>query len=256
MKKHNLVLFALAGVLITQGCSNKSADNASSPAVAAVPNTAAPVLPPTLPVVQPSGASTAPQIGTNGTVVFTPVSKAVMEAYVASHPLNNPTDFRVTINLRHVGNLRYGGDVKISYVDNGQTYMGVFNAPEGVNSSDYALLDAGKMKAEYNYWHVLGGQTVFSGFFQDTYGGIVLTIENTVNLGDGQGSSTVSGSIWFRNFAYSFAPQSTHRNCWFIYMGPYDCRSDSIISKSSLVPTNGYTKLGTFSGLVTSQAFQ
>lgn len=253
MKKSTVLFFALIGLWVS-GCQNKTETNSDTATVPAPTPPPAPALPPpgslpSLPTQQSATASFVP---------FTPVSKEMMENYVASHPLNNPSNYQVSIKLRHVGDLRYGGEVRISYTDSGQTYTGIFTAPDGVNSSYPSLgraKDSGLYKAQYNYWFNSGGKTVFSGFFQDPYGAIVLVIDNALNQGDGQGSTTVSGSIWFRNFAYSFAPQSSERNCWFIYMGPYDCRSGNVISKAALEP-DGYRKLGTFSGLVSATAFQ
>ncbi|MGZ3692102.1 MAG: hypothetical protein ACXVAX_11405, partial [Pseudobdellovibrio sp.] len=52
-----------------------------------------------------------------------------------------------------------------------------------------------------------------------------------------------------------------YRSCWFIYTGVFDCRSNVIMSKCSLVPGvgdesgNGYTLLGTFTNVDIKQAF-
>ena len=244
MKTSNLLLFVLLAAL-AQGCSKKENNSSSDSAPAAATTFGS----------TPFIADT-----TTGTVPFTPVSKAMMENYVASHPLNNPTNYRVKIAMTNAGDHRYAGQIQLSYEDNGVTHTGVFDAPTGVNESFPSLgtnRDVGKYKSHYNYWYKLGGRTVFSGMFQDSYGAVILIIDSAINLGDAQGmSGTISGSLWFKNFSYSYAPQSPERNCWFVYNGPYDCRSTTIINKSSLEPSDGYRKLGSFSGAVTSDIFQ
>jgi hypothetical protein len=250
MKTPKLLIYVLLAGLIASGCAQKANDSSSSD-TAAVPPVASPLLP-GVPVGTTVSSSTA------GTVPFVPVSMTMMENYVASHPLNNPSGFRISINLTGVGDMRYGGEIRLSYEDNGQTYTGIFTAPPGLNAdfaSDGYSQNVGQYKSQYNYWFNLNGKTVFSGYFQDSYGAVVLVIDNAINLGDAQGAGTLSGSLWFKNFAYSFAPQSTDRNCWFIYMGPYQCGSTTVSTKSDLNPSDGYRQLGTFSGLVTSQAF-
>lgn len=249
MKTNGLILLALLGALAAAGCSKSSSGGAPA------------LLPPTTPVtpVTPTlptgGGNSLTPLGPN-TVAFTPVSKAVMEEYVGTHPLNNPSDFRLTVALKNVGSYKYAGQVRISYLDNGQTYSGVFTAPEGTNSDISGMNDNSRLKADYNYWFDFQGKVVFNGFYQDQYGAIVLVVDNYINQGDAQGTTTLSGSVYFRNFPQSFAPQSTERNCWYVYMGPYDCRSYTVINKTNTVPSDGYKLLGTFSGLVTSAAFQ
>ena len=250
MKTSNLLLLVLL-MGIAQGCSKKE-DKAEDAAAAATPAIGSPLLPNV-----PNGGVSSDS--TTGTVAFTPVSRAMMENYIASHPLNNPTGFRISMAMKNAGENHYAGEIRLSYEDNGTTHTGIFTAPEGRNESYPSLgqnLDVGKYKAQYNYWFRMGGRTVFQGQFQDSYGAVVLIIDNAINLGDAQGMGKISGSLWFKNFAYSFAPQSTVRNCWFIYDGPYDCKSTTVITKSQLEPSDGYRMLGTFSGVVASQAFQ
>jgi hypothetical protein len=246
MKTKSLILLAILGAVMVSGCGKSSSSTATPPATTP---------PPTTPPVIPGGGNTQPPLGAN-TVTFAPVSKARMEEYVGTRPLNNPSDFRLTVALKNVGGYKYAGEIKISYLDNGQTYTGIFTAPEGNNSSFDGMHDNGTLKAVYNYWFNFDGKTVFNGFFQDQYGAIVLVVDNYIDQGDGQGTTTLSGSVYFRNFPQSFAPQSTERNCWFVYAGPYDCRSYTVMNKTNTVPSDGYKLLGTFSGLVTNAAFQ
>ncbi|AHI06210.1 hypothetical protein BDW_08550 [Bdellovibrio bacteriovorus W] len=192
----------------------------------------------------------------SNTVAFKPVSIAEFNSYVALHPLNNPTNFQLTVDMENVGNGRYAGNVKISYQDTGYQYQGSFDAGHGQNESIKGLHDNGLMEAEFNRWFIINGKYYFSAYFQDQYGAIVLVFDNYVNQGDGQGSGTVSGAVYYKNFAQSYAPQSPYRKCWYIYQGPYNCRADAVINKNSPYPGNGFRKLGTFSGLSKSAAMK
>ncbi len=254
MKTFNtkLVILLAAFSLLGVGCGESNSFQSNSDAVlpgnsGAVDSGAG------VPVTPDSGGSVGS--GTNQ-ASFTPVSFTEFSNYVALHALNNPSNYKVTVNLASAGSNRFAGTVKISYSDAGNNYVATFTAGSGVNQKLYDLKDSGKMEAAYNYWYVLGGKTVFSGYFQDAYGAIVLVIDGSTNQGDGQGGGNVSGSIYYKNFAQSYATQSPYRNCWYIYDGPYDCRSSAVTGKASLYPTdNGYRKLGTFTGLSKVAAF-
>jgi hypothetical protein len=247
-----LVILLATVSMLGIGCSKKSSNSDSSTTVVTGIDGGTAVTPPA-----GTGGSTGSTVASN-TVQFNPVSLLEMNSYVGTHPLNNPTNITLQVNLSNVGNNRYGGTINISYVDNGIQYNGSFKSCFTSNcinpnySSYGTARDVGVSEANYNYWFSMGGKTVFSGFFQDSYGAIILVIDNisTTNQGDGQGGvSTASGQIWYRNFAQSFAYQSTLRTCWFIYAGPYDCRSGVAMNKSALYPTDSYRKLGSFSGL-------
>lgn len=205
----------------------------------------------------PDGSgSTGGSVVASKVVDFVPVSFSEFNSYVGLHPLNNPTNFKLTVELQDVGGGRFGGTVKISYTDAGYQYTGTFDSGLGTNVKKDGLKDNGVYEAEFNRWFSNGGKTVFSGFFQDAYGAIVLVVDNVVNQGDGQGAGYMTGSVYYKNFAQSYAPQSPYRKCWFLRDGPYDCRSSAVINKSSVYPEDGYRKLGTFSGLSRSEAFK
>lgn len=255
-----LLLLAMAGV----GCSSKSSNDGSSVAVVpTVPQDNGPVIP---------GGNGGTDNGTVGygtnSVQFTPVSFAEMNSYVALHPLNAPSNFKVTVDTQRDSGGHYYGQVRIAYDDTGVHYEAVFDSGSGANpniGNDYAdgPFDGkfGWKQNSYNYW--LPGNAQFSGFFSDAYGAVVLVIEgnSSTNQGDGQGGeTTLKGSIWYKNFPTSYAPQSPYYKCWFITNGPYNCRSAALTgsSKSSaaLEPSDTYRKLGTFIGLSRSQAFK
>lgn len=255
MKATKLMTLMLA-LAFAVGCSNKSEDNtAATPVTPIVPG---------LPDGPDTGTGGSSVSGTN-TVDFMPVSFEEFNSYVATRPLNNPTNFKLTVDLTETGG-RYHGTVKITYNDNGQTWGTTgFSSGSGTNadlSSSDGLFDyhkddfAGIPEYAYNVWFNHSGKYVFSGFFQDQIGSIVLVVDDVVNQADAQGGSFVSGSIYYRNFAQTTAPMSPHRKCWFITVGPYNCGSSAVIYKNAIYPTdNGYRKLGTFGGLLKSKAF-
>jgi hypothetical protein len=253
MKKFILVITLIAS-LFGVGCSSKKNEAAPPP----TDSTPVPVNP-----VDDTGTPTGGGTGGGITnpegdaVTFVPVDFATFNTYVGTHPINSPKDIKISVNLKNNGSLRYYGAIRISYQDNGQTFTGTFESGEGKNIDLKGLRDNNEMESKYNYWFAKDGKTVFSGYYQDQYGAIVLVIDKSINQGDGQGSGYVSGSVYFKNFAQSMAYQSPNRKCWWIYDGPYDCRSTTVSTKSGLYPTTneGYRKLGTFSGLSRVNAF-
>ncbi|MBK9321677.1 MAG: hypothetical protein IPM97_01765 [Bdellovibrionaceae bacterium] len=257
MKQSKLILNLATLVLVTSGCA-KEFKTGDSPAA----ETTAGVVNPTFPVQAPPGQG-AGSAGDNwsygATVDFKIDSLDVMNAYVATHPLNNPTNIKLNVNVYDVGGGHFGGQVKLAYDDAGRHYEGYFVAGTGVNK-DYdsynTAKDTGLYEAQYNTW--FNNNTYFSGYFQDSVGAVVLSIDELgPNLGDGQGSTTVNGSIWYKNFATAFPTQGMMRFCWFIYRGAYQCGTSTVstLAKSTPYPSDGYQRLGTFTGLSRSKAF-
>ncbi|MGZ3744178.1 MAG: hypothetical protein ACXWRA_10045 [Pseudobdellovibrionaceae bacterium] len=255
MKNSKLILILASLALLGAGCAKEmKATDPAAPAVAAPP-----VVNPTFPVNAPPGQGVS-SAGNNwaygSSATLSPDSLDIFNTYVGTHPLNNPTNVKLNVNVVDVGGGHFGGQVKIAYDDAGQHYEGYFVAGTGTNQSypSYGTnQDVGLYHAQYNYWFNNGKN--FSGYFQDAYGAIVLVIDSVMNQADAQGSAYVGGSIWFKNFAKTLAPQGTERYCWFIYSGPYDCRSVTVMDKSNPLPSDGYRRLGTFTGLSKSKAF-
>jgi len=266
-KNESLALYLgflmLMSVASLAGCGKSSTTNADVPLAVENPGVVPPIA--SCPSgfidmygkcgVIDEGTSTPTNTG-GSTVAFSISNFNDFNSYVATRPLNNPTDVKITVQLQNVGELRYGGKVAISYLDNNIRYQGWLESGLGQNST-YKInsRDDGKYEAQFNYWFPHSGKTVYSGFFQDTIGAVVLVIDGTQNQGDGQGGGLVSGSLWYKNFAQVLAPQGPMRKCWFISLGPYDCRSGTVISKTGLYPSDGYKLLGTFSGLNMNRAF-
>jgi hypothetical protein len=149
----------------------------------------------------------------------------------------------------------YAGQVQIAYDDAGVHYNGYFDSGMGKNSKLEGSNNNGYWEAQYNVWSSYQGKNVFSGFFQDEFGSVVLVIDNVNPMADAQGNQLLSGSVWFKNFVQSSVPQSPYRKCWYISTGPYNCQSSSVMTKTSPYPSNGYIQLGTFKNLIKQKAF-
>ena len=129
MKTFKQVVIILASVMMAFGCA-KSTSESTQPNVNGNGTT---VVPPV--IVEPPNGGTDPVFSSGSTAVFKPVSTAVMNEYVATHPLNNPSNFKINVNLAQVESGKYGGSVSIAYTDNGQQYNGEFKAGLGKNQS-------------------------------------------------------------------------------------------------------------------------
>lgn len=185
--------------------------------------------------------------------------------YVQTRPVNDPQNMKINVSLENVGNGRFAGTVKLAYFDTGNYYIGIFESGFGFNRVSYKDMTTGKPEAEYNRWlnDVADnmGKRIFRGFFQDRLGAIILVIDDGIDLGDGGGFTKASGSVWFRNFQVAPSTQSQEK-CWFIQIGPYDCRafvgSNGFINPKLRTypnnPSDGYTRLGTFNDLDVSKA--
>lgn len=218
-----------------------------------------------------------PMNGTN-TVALSNVSTSTLRNFFFKNPPNNPQNIRVIVELGS-GTSNVAGEIRVQFDDNGVTRQAVLTSQHPYS---------GISDASLNKWFTYNGQQVFHGIYQDSAGSVVLVIDSMLSQGDGGGSAILGGSIWFQNFGYTNAAQGPNKMCWEIQIGPYDCRTflqggvdarydRAVVSTtSSLEPTtrtlggdatntyNGsfggdrpkYQKLGTFSGLLMSEAFQ
>lgn len=202
-----------------------------------------------------------------GTAVFQYVDINTLNTYVQTRPVNAPTNMKVNVQLRDIGNGRYAGTLKLAYYDNGNYYVGIFETGTStiVSNQTYKNYYNGYNDAQFNQWFNYNGQQVFHAFFQDRLGAVILVIDGGINLGDGGGYAEVNGSVYFKNFSVTPYPQ-TQTKCWFQFApSPYACGtffangidggSTPIITTSALYPSNGYVKLGTFQGLDKAKAF-
>lgn len=263
MKTSKLVTVLTLASLLGVGCSKSSSSNSAG----------------TLPVINgvipgaviidqntptnTGGGTTSTTTSYGSTVAFQPVSMQTMNEYVATHPLNAPTNFKINLNLVQSGSGRYGGTVSIGYTDNGIQYNGEFKAGLGSNQSFKGMYDNGELEAKYNYWFKLDNKLVFTAFFEDQYGAVTITLvpQTTTTTGGNDAEPNLSGPykgyVYFKNFTTTFAQHSPYRSCWFVYDGPYDCRSNVIQTKCGLYPgaEAGYKLLGTFNNININQAF-
>jgi hypothetical protein len=238
MKTKVLTLLVLS--LMAVSCANKessNANNTSNTPVVVIPN--GPYVPP----------YQAPGYGSNfgATTDLTIASTSVMSDYT-QRPMYAPTNVKINLNLVKYGST-YGGNTTISYTDYGTPYTGSFTSGNSAPAT------------QFNVWFTSGGKKVWHGFFEDYYGGLIVVIDDgIVDLGDGNPPTLdkVSGSVWFKNFGYTYAPHPP-TYCWFVSLGPYDCRSwksgKTVNSTAAVNPTDGYVKLGTFTNLDVKAAF-
>jgi hypothetical protein len=257
MKTLILIMSTIALGLMGVGCSKSNSN--SGDVNAAATTTGGTVVNP----VVGNDLSGSTNLG-NSTVTFTPASLSAMNSY-ASIPgnlvaLNNPQNIQISFNLSQSEAGRYGGDVTISYIDNGVQHYGTFHAGLGRNQTFKGMYDNNTLEANYNYFFNLNSQLVFTGFFEDSFGAITLTLTPEVTAGGGNDAEplnvTYKGSVYFKN--YKAEKTSPYRACWFIYNnGVGDCRSNVIQTKCGLAPGSetGYALLRTFTNVNIKQAF-
>ncbi|MCX7979158.1 MAG: hypothetical protein N2578_09165 [Bdellovibrionaceae bacterium] len=256
MKQNRVLLMAVTLALLATGCANSSSSGGNiNPAGG--DNAVTPITPTTPPVVPP-GNGPIQTSGYGATTAFVPVSNQEMNTWVAKYPLNYPTDYKITVDLRDQGGHLYAGYVTISFQDAGQLRSYTLSSGFNLNQDIRYANGNGMYDYAYNMWFMSGGRRVFSGYFADNVGAIVLVIDNVVDLGDAQGGVSLSGRVYYKNFGVTSAPESPYRKCWFITLGPYQCVSQAVSSKNALYPesASGYKLLGTFSGLNRLQAFK
>lgn len=256
MKKPLTLLLVLMSV-VAMGCAEKKSskggtESAQDSDLTQIPPGSDPYVP------NGSGPGSGPGAGWEygATAPFTLVSVDRLMEYTMQ-ARNNPKNVRVNINLTSKGENRYGGTVSISYTDGGEYFEGFFTSGESEGDN------------KYNVWFQKDGKNAYHGFFEDYYGAIVVVIDGFVSEGDGQAPNSASGRIYFKNFDLAYAPNplygylpgfgSPRTFCWFISIGPYDCRAwptdRAVDTYRAINPDNGYKLLGSFSNLDLEEAF-
>ncbi len=254
VNKQKVLIVALVAMMAFFGCARKrTGSSLPEPIPTTVPvarDGVVPDIPDTTDPLNP-GANV---WSSGGSAAFIPVSNSVFDTWVNGHPVE-PQNALINVSLTPAsGKGTYYGTVKIRYQHSGVTYEATLKSgSETYGGNDYY---------KYNYWYNNGEKKVFSAFFEDRVGAIVLIIDQYIDLGDGGGATMVGGEVWFKNFTGSWANYDEGAGwadavlpCWFRTIGPYDCRSHSIINKTSLVPSEGYQKLGRFSNMDKLKAF-
>ena len=162
---------------------------------------------------------------------------------------------------------------------NNSVIVSFYNESGTLTQAQFGYVNpAGGESQEYNGWVTdSDGVSRWKGFFQDTYGSLVLVMDNNGGLANGAqgdglpGSGGLEGSVYFMNFqAAAGSQQGPLATCWEITWGPFDCRTwivgsggnnawdapGTVVTNSAIYPNNygptlsqGYIKLGTFSGM-------
>src|SRR5690606_25180653 len=86
--------------------------------------------------------------------------------------MKNVSNVKINMNLKKYGN-GYGGVVTIGYNEEGTWHEGYFTSGKTEKTT------------QYNIWFTKSGNKVWHGFFEDYYGGLVIVIDGSVDLGDG-----------------------------------------------------------------------
>jgi hypothetical protein len=268
MKKTYILLIAL--VLMTVSCSEKKSGSDGG-APGPVPTGTTPPPPPT------GSVPTAPTY-TSGATADLSIDMSVYDDYTGRLP-NSPSNFKINVDLRAAGTVRvnsgmvvssggtlqnvYGGSIKISYQEKDSSgnpvyYQGTFQSGSSTN------------EARYNRFVTQGSGTWFKAMFEDIMGGLVLVVDSIDEFG------RWNGKVYFKNFQCgrnAWDPPCNPerpRRCWLVSAGPYDCTAFKIggtqhdpydsnyiiwkVNMSSQEYPEGYTLLGTFSGMDSTKA--
>ncbi|MAF92928.1 MAG: hypothetical protein VX583_08545 [Bdellovibrionota bacterium] len=90
-------------------------------------------------------------------------------------------------------------------------------------------------------------------------GAVMIIIRGLNKDGESLDDSGYSGSVYFKNYGFTYAVKPTYTRCWEISVGPYDCRdfvvNDAIRPDLDNTP-NDFTKLGEFYNLSIDEAFE
>lgn len=171
-------------------------------------------------------------------------------------PLNDPSNYKVNIKFNLVpGTNLIGGEIKIGYTDVGQWHERALSTGTGVNVKCDNCRDNGQFEAAFNYFYYSASKKVFSGVFQDRYGAVILSLEPESGSGDAEGA-TYKGTLFYKNFGQSLEMPPAERKCWYVREGEYSCRSAILMTKASYTDFDGFTRLGTFSGIVPSKLWK
>jgi hypothetical protein len=256
MKKPIIILLSLVSVLL-MGCAEKKS---SSGGTTNTQDSDLTVIDPNEEPFIPTGSGPGQGPGSDWEYGATASFKLVSVDRLMEYTMqarNNPKNVRINMNLTNKGGNSYGGTVSISYDDGGEYYEGFFTSGESAGDN------------KYNIWFEKDGKDVYHGFFEDYYGAIVVVVDDLVSAGDGQAPDQASGRVYFKNFDLAYAPNpltgylpgfgNPRTYCWFISIGPYDCRSwkkgNGVDTTKAVNPDNGYKLLGSFSGLDIEDAF-
>ncbi|MFK8138588.1 MAG: hypothetical protein AB8E15_09535 [Bdellovibrionales bacterium] len=228
------------------------------------------------------GTSSEPDDSSWGTKAYLDVENKEDFASFAGMPADEIFEERIYLDLDayegRFGVKYYQGEVKVAfntgYVEGGfgsnpgNVVTNYFNftfealpynadeLSEGGNPGTYAE-DGIRFNKVYNK----NGDTFFVAFFEEPgfedfapwgwnanaiAGSVLLVIESI-------GDEGLSGSIYFKNYGFTYASKPTYTRCWDIKRGPFECRDflngqDEIDPRLDFIPQE-FTKLGSFYNL-------
>ncbi len=257
MKNAYVLLLTLS--LMTVACSEKKSgggDGGGTPTA---------VVPPPV-----AGSVTPPAPFTSGATATLNINMSAYEAYTG-RVANNPSDFKVNIDLHSVGTpsaawgagtgTAYAGTIKVTYQElssSGQPlyYQGSFTSGSTLS------------EARYNQYTNSGNY--FKAMFEDSMGGVILVVDSVDEF------DHWSGRVFFKNFQCgrtAWDPPCNSkppRRCWLVSAGPYDCTAFKTggtkkdpadnkyiiwnVNTSSRTYPEDYIELGTFGGVDSSKA--
>ena len=197
----------------------------------------------------------------------------------ANHPIERG---RVYVDMNREGNHRYySGRIEVAFK------VRRASGEDEVISQEFSSGYGNDNR--YNVWANFNGKLGFHAFFSDAWKGVILVIDEVINVKNERTARDQinlknqlgSGSIWFKSFLSHHrnnqndcyeggnpipigapgSPPAPSKKCWFIGVGPYDCRAwpsgnIGVNTFQALEPRNScYKKLGDFDGLNISKAF-
>lgn len=242
--KNNKWILSLVGLALVASCA-KEKKKASDPA-------------PEVPVVEvpqgpyvPPGNGPGEGPGSNwewgGSADLKIASLTRMSQYTG-RTMHNPQNIRINVNLVKTGSA-YGGVITVSYKDNGYLEEGYFTS------------GSSEKEVQYNIWQHKDGKFAYHGFFEDFLGGVILVIDEWIDLGDGKNADNqIGGRLYFKNFNItSYTAPHPPTRCWFVSLGPYDCRAwktnRGVDTTRAINPDSDYLELGSFTGMNLGEAF-
>ena len=219
--------------------------------------------------------------GVSGDIDFN--NSSAMEDYRTGIRANYPIERgRIYVDMSREGNHRYySGRIEIAFKvrrasGNDEVISQEFSSGHGNDN-------------RYNVWARFGGKLGFHAFFSDPWKGVILVIDEITNVTSERTevdrinlkNQLGSGSVWFKSFRSFYqgndsdcyeggdhirmggpppAPPAPPKRCWFVSVGPYDCRAwkrgDYVNTFMALEPRGScYKKLGEVDGLNISKAF-
>lgn len=206
-----------------------------------------------------------------GDVPLTNVSLSSFRKLAKNNALTSvPTDLRLKMSLSKYGN-GFAGDVAITF-----TYAGIPYTYAATSAIQNPYSDA-KIQEDAQY-NVQFTNKKFHGFFDSFIRSIIVVVDDLSPSSEGDGAPVrAKGAIYIRNhpnnpeycanpypgmsyndWVYSCAPHPP-KPCWFVYAGPYDCRTwksgNGVNTYQSLYPQSEYTKIGDFENLNLETAF-